>query len=285
MGDSAIVAFCGQSRDYPYPDTVRYSYAEAGTSIHVSPGSIDFYEGDTANVLFRVITFEDSLYFNVGNHLPDSIYFRIFRYSDFKLDDSIHVPTDELTFIYRGKGLMIPYSLDSNNFHLVTPFREPAPYTFIEIYYDIVGLDTGIYEILPTLTIFGADSQEYGYRAKWMYGDRIGVHRNTCPLYIREKRGWIDSVNVYLSEAVRYELAGQMNTALSKVELALRLYPGASEAFRIKSWIYDWSFLFDLGRQWEDYFYNMRKWHKDWYINRFYQINKGIARDEEALPR
>ncbi len=278
--DSAIVSYMLRNRWYPYPDTVRYSYSNTEINGDVF-GSNDFYEGDTVALRIMLQSLEDSIYFDVGNSLPDSIYFRIFEYSDFTLSDSDSVSTQGLTFIYRGKdeGLgPVPTKLDSSNFYL----KEEDHFC---LFYDIVGLQEGIYEILPTFTIFDADSQGYGYKRIWTLMEGSGtsatvkdtiIRRKTLPLYIRENSGWVDSVNVFLSNGIRYALVDSVDKAHYYLKLSKDLYPGSLYVILANSWVNEWSFRFSVGKQIKEYFLNMRSWQKDWYLERFNSINSGL---------
>jgi hypothetical protein len=281
LKDSANVAYLIRGRWYPYPDTIRYSYANKGMNIGTF-GSNDFYAGDTVTINITIHTLKDSIYFDVNNNLPDSISFRIYKYLDFDLTESEmdSVSTVGLTFIYRGKNDWsgsAPTELDSNNFYI----KQDKKYS---IFYDIVGLDSGIYEILPTFTIFPVDSQEYGYKELYIQKRRMSskssidsvYSRTTLPIYIREKAGWIDSVNVYLSDAVRHTLANNIDSAMFYNELALNLYPGSTNALMVRGWIYSWFFRFTIGNQINLLHNNMQDWEKDWYLIRFGEINSGL---------
>jgi hypothetical protein len=116
-----------------------------------------------------------------------------------------------------------------------------------------------------------------------MITDVLTLRRFTMPLYIREKSGWIDSVNVYLSDAVRYCYIGQMYPALCWVDQAQKLYPDASFAVQIKAWIFQWNLLDDLANQMYSLGSDLKSWKKDWYLERFYQINRGIITNPSGL--
>lgn len=288
-GDSTFVKYTIGNRRYPYQDTLRYDYSDRYRSSVA--GAIEYYEGDTVRIGATITTLlQDTLFINVGNCLPNSIYFRIFEYSDFSLSDSIPFNIGrDMEFIYLGRANSV-YELaedvDSSNFYLFYTANN-FDYYSTNLFFDIVGLPAGIYEILPTFTIIDSDSQEYGYKfpfttefnLPWRSSADTIVRRETQPIYIREKVGWIDTVNVLLADAYRYGLDEQMDKAIFLINNAREIYPESAYAVELLSWVYGMhndpliKFKQDqMKNLYEDLLYS----GKDWYIQRFYAINHGI---------
>jgi hypothetical protein len=264
---------------YCYLDTVRYSYVYNTNMPVGSMASIDFYEDDTVSIkiCFESLT-ADSLKIGVGNNFPDHLDFRIFKYSDFSLSDSTAYSTANLSFIYRGQSPnagLYPTTTDSSNFYIR---RNGFMHS---VFYDIAGLDTGIYEILPTLDIFDVSEQEYGYRVKEYiqvdtpirtYTDSV-ESRETEPIYVRQVAGIIDTLNIYMDKAYHFALQSDADSAEYYMYIASRRYRGSVDACKMMALIYGWLRFDTISTQYWDRMEDYKENHADWYRERFRTIN------------
>jgi len=264
---------------YCYLDTVRYLYVEKTNMPQGSMASIDFYQGDTVSIKICFESLEDdSLYVNVNNNLPAHLDFTIYKYSDFTLTNPTAIQTGDLTFIYRGQSPdagYYPTITDSSNFYIRrNGFMHSA-------FYDITGLDTGIYDISPTLDIFSLSDQEQGYESKeyiqvvTSYGSIIDSvsSRRTEPIYIRPVKGIIDTLNLFMDKAYRFALDDKIDSSLFYMRTTFRMYRGSVDACKMMAIISEW---FDYSGMAEQYWTRMEDYIEsktDWYRERFRTIN------------